>query len=453
MKIIIVGCGKVGKTLAEQLQQENTDITLIDLSESRLAALSDDIDALTIVGNGASIGTLMEADIENTDILIAVTNSDELNLLCCLIAQKSSPKCKTVARVRDPIYHKELPFIKEKLGVTTSINPEFRAAQEISRILRLPLALKVDTFAREKAELIKFKVLPEFGMDGMTIADISQKYRCDILFCGVESKDNVVIPGGSHVIHDGDLVSIMGTQKNASAFFKKIGLKTTQVKNAILVGGGTICYYLASALIDARIGVKIIEKDPKRCEELSELLPEAIIINGDGTSRDLLVAEGIAQAEGLVALTNMDEENILLSLLSGRLSSAKRITKVNRMGFRDVIDTLDIGSVVYPKYLTADIIIRYVRATQNSIGSNVETMYHIFDNRAEALEFRIKEDCPVAGIPIEQLSLKKNLLVACISHGGEVRIPKGQDVIQVGDSVIIVTTHQGLRDISDILDK
>ena len=424
MRVMIVGCGKVGRTLAEQLQEENIDLTLVDTREHKLNELSDDIDALGIVGNGASINTLMEAGIESTDILIAVTNSDELNLLCCLIAQKAS-KCHTIARVRNPIYSNEISFIRERLGLSAFINPEYAAAMEISRILRFPSAMKIDTFARGRVELIKFKVEPEFGLDGLSLSKISDKYHFDMLFCAIENNNGIEIPNGDSVVHDGDLVSVMTTPRNAALFL----------------------------LAEMKISVKIIEKDKARCEVLCELLPDTTIILGDGTDRSLLLEEGLRQAEAVVALTNLDEENIFLSLSARKYSNAKLVAKVNRLSYDDVIDELDLGSVIYPKYITADYILQYVRAMQNSIGSNVETLYHILDNRAEALEFRIKESSPVVGVPLAKLNLRKNLLVACINRRNEIRIPRGQDTIQIDDTVIIVTTNRGLRDITDILER
>lgn len=452
MQIIIVGCGKVGCTLAEQLQEEDTDITLVDISQEKLTSLCDNVDAMGVLGNGASINVLMEAGVETADILIAVTGSDELNLLCCLIAQKAG-HCQTIARVRNPIYSKEIGFIKERLGVTMFINPELAAAQEISRILRFPSALKIDTFARGRVELVKFKVLPEFHLDGMNISRLKEKFNCDILICTAESPDSVSIPGGDYVIHNSDILSVMAPPKNTASFFKKIGMKTSRVKNAIIIGGGTISYYLSQALIDMKIDVKIIEKDKDKCETLSELLPDATIINGDGTDRSLLMEEGLLQSEAFVTLTNLDEENVFLSLFAKSISQAKVVAKVNRLAFDDVIDSLDLGSVIYPKYITADSILQYVRAMQNAIGSNVETLYHILDNQAEALEFSICENCPAAGIPLSELPLKKNLLVGCINRHGSIRIPRGNDTIQPGDTVMIVTTNKGLRDISDILER
>lgn len=255
------------------------------------------------------------------------------------------------------------------------------------------------------------------------------------------------------MIHNGDILSVMAPPKNTASFFKKIGMKTSQVKNALIIGGGTISYYLSQALIDMKIDVKIIEKDKDKCETLSELLPDATIINGDGTDRSLLMEEGLLQSEAFVTLTNLDEENVFLSLFAKSISQAKVVAKVNRLAFDDVIDSLDLGSVIYPKYITADSILQYVRAMQNTIGSNVETLYHILDNQAEALEFSICENCPAAGIPLSELPLKKNLLVGCINRHGSIRIPRGNDTIQPGDTVMIVTTNKGLRDISDILER
>ena len=450
MQIIIVGCGKVGRTLAVQLQEEDTDITLIDTNADTIREITDEVDAMGVVGNGASINTLMEAGIETADILIAVTVSDEMNLLCCLIAQKTG-HCHTIARVRNPIYSKEIGFLKERLGVTMIINPELAAAQEISGLLRFPSAIKIDTFARGKVELLKFKVMPEFNLDGKSIQEITEHFRTDILFCAIEGKNYTTIPGGTNTIRNGDMVSILATPQNAAAFFKKIGLKTNQVKNTIIVGGGTISYYLAKALLAMKIKVKIIEKDKNRCEFLSEELGDATIINGDGTDRSLLLEEGLGNSESFVTLTN--EENVFLSLFAKTISNAKLVAKVNRLAYDDIIDNLDIGSVIYPKYITADYILQYVRATQNSIGSNVETLYHILDGKAEALEFKICNSSPIVGKTLLELNLKKNLLVGCLYRDGSVRIPRGHDTLEIGDRVVIVTTHRGLRDINDILEK
>lgn len=452
MKIIIVGCGKIGTTLAEQLSSEHHDLVVIDTNPQKIQQLSESIDVMGIVDNGASINVLSDAGIEDAHLLIAVTGSDELNLLCCVIAKKVS-KCHTIARVRNPLYNKERNFIRKSLGITMIINPELASAIEISRLLRFPSAIELDTFAKGRVELLKFKLLPEFRLSGMSVMEIVDKLRCNVLICGVERGEEVFIPSGNFILQDNDLISIMASPKNSASFFKKVGIHTHQVKNALIVGGGTLGYYLAALLIDLKIEVRIVENNQERCQQLSELLPEATVICGDGTDKKLLLQEGLTQTESFITLTNMDEENIFLSLFAKKNSKAKLITKVNRIAFDDIIDGLDIGSVIYPKYITADYILQYVRAMENSLSSNVETLYHILDNQAEALEFSVKEASSVTDIPLSQLNLKENLLIACINRNGSIQIPRGQDTIQVGDTVIIVTSVKGLRDLKDILKK
>ena len=450
MKCIIIGCGKVGITLAEQLCQENHDVVIMDASAKRMQDIPENIDAMRIVGNGASIQAQMEAGVNEADILIAVTGSDELNLLCCLIAKKAG-KCSTIARVRNPVYSKEINFIKERLGVSMTINPELTAATEIARLLRFPSAIKIDTFAKGRVELLKFKIRPQFKLDQLAVSALQNTLKSNILVAAVEREDNVYIPNGDFILKDGDLVSIIASPQNAANFFQTIGLKTNQVRNCMIVGGGTIAFYLAKELLSMKIPVRIVEKDPARCELLSQELPHATIICGDGTDRKLLLEEGLCTAEGFVSLTNMDEENLMLALFAKDQSSAKLVTKVNRLAFDEIIERLDIGSVVYPKYLTADYILQYVRAMQNTIGSNVETLYQILDDRAEALEFAIHEESPVTDTPLMELNLKDNLLIGCIHRRERVFIPRGHDSTQVGDTVIIVTTQVGLQDIRDIL--
>lgn len=452
MKIIIIGCGKVGFALAEELTRENHEVTIVDSSAQRLQEAADDLDALQIVGNGSSISTLTEAGIANTDLLIAVTGSDELNLLCCLIGKKLS-RCQTVARVRNPIYNKEIDFIKESLGISMIINPEMAVASEIARILRFPSAIKIDTFAKGQIELLKFRLKPEFDLDQTSIAELPRKCHCDILVSGVERNDEVFIPNGDFVLRNGDFVSIIASPKNAASFFRNIGLKTNQVKNCMIVGGGTIAIYLARKLLESRIRVVIIEQSAERCQKLAEILPEAMIVQGDGTNKKLLMEENLENAEAFVTLTNMDEENILLTLFAKENSNAKLVTKVNRISFDNILDKLDLGSIIYPKYITTDYILQYTRATQNTIGSNVETLYHILDNKAEALEFVIRENSPVVGKMLKELKLKSNLLIGCIYREGRVMLPRGNDSIKVGDTVIVVTTQKGLGDIQNILAK
>ena len=299
MDIIIIGCGKVGTTLAEQLVREDYNVVMIDTSAERMQRVSDDIDAIKLVGNGASISMQIEAGVQTADMLIAVTGSDEMNLLCCLIARKVG-HCHTIARVRNPIYSNELTFIKQQLGISMIINPEYAAATEISRILRFPSAIKIDPFAKGKVELLKFKVKPEFKLDGLSVMDIDSQFRCDVLIGGVERGDEVAIPDGKFVIKNGDMVSIIASPANSAEFFRKIGIQTNQVRNTLIVGGGTIAYYLAKLLAAMKIRVKIVEKDKARCEVLTELLDDALILNGDGTDRQLLLEEGLMDGQGLL---------------------------------------------------------------------------------------------------------------------------------------------------------
>lgn len=451
MQIIIVGCGKVGRTLAERLSAEDHNLILVDLSAERLRPVTDALDVMGVVGNGASIQVLMDAGIEQADLLIAVTASDELNLLCCLIAKRASGGCQTIARVRNPLYNQEIGFIKEQLGISMVINPELTAANEIARLLRFPSAIKIDSFAKGRAELLTLKLRPEFGLDGESVVKMVTRLRSRVLVCAVERGDEVFIPNGSFVLHDGDSISILATPQDAAAFFQKLGVEAREIHNTLIVGGGTIAVYLTRKLMEMGIDVHIVEIKPERCEVLTRELPKATILEGDGTDQELLLSEGLERADAFVAITNMDEENLLLALFAKRHSRAKLVAKVNRIAFDDVIDSLDLGSVIYPKYLTANYIVQYVRAMQNSIGSNVETLYKILDNRAEALEFKVRTESEVTSKPLIDLDLKKNLLVCCISRKGKVIYPRGQDQIQVGDSVIVVTTARGFRDIRDIL--
>lgn len=450
MKIIIAGCGKVGMTLAEQLTGEGHNLVVIDPDGEKIKEVSELYDVMGVVGNGTSVTVLQEAGVEDTDLLIAVTGSDEMNLLCCLFAKKTG-KCHTIARVRNPLYNKELGFIKEQLGLSMIINPELTAATEIARILRFPTASKIDTFAKGRVELLSFRIKPEFKLDGQRIVDMMVYYKPDILVCGVERGDEVFIPNGNFVLRNNDRLTIIGTPRNTASFFRKIGVITHQIKNVMIIGAGTIGFYLAKILEETKANIHMIEKNRERCEHLSELLPNTTIIHGDATERKLLDEEGLSQTEAFVTLTGLDEENLFLALYAKMHSRAKIIAKVNRITFDDVIDQMDIDTIIYPKHITTDYITRYVRAMQNSIGSNVETLHRILDNRAEALEFNVKEGSEVTGIPLAELKTKDNLLIGCITRNGIIHIPRGQDSIQVGDTVIVITSIKGLNDLRDIL--
>lgn len=450
MKIIIVGCGKVGQALTKQLSKEKHNITIIDSNYNVVHAVSNTYDVMGIAGNGASYSIQSEADIEHADLFIAVTNSDELNLLCCVIARKTG-NCSTIARVRNPIYSKEMTFIRKELGLSMIINPELTAAAEIARLLRFPTAIEIDSFAKGRIDMLRFKVPKGCKLHNMSLKDIPSHLRSEILVCVVDRNDQITIPSGNFTIREGDILSIIATPKNSNDFFRKINLETNQVKSAMIAGGGEISYYLAKQLLTMGIEVKIIEINPKRCEELSELLPKATVLLGDASDEGLLLEERIELAEAFVALTDMDEENIILSLYAKNKVRQKVVTKINHLNFNDVIHTLNLDSVIYPKHITTEYIIQYVRAKQNSIGSNIETLYKLMDDRVEALEFCINDSCRFTDTPLQKLDLKPNLLVAGINRSGRVIIPGGQDVFLIGDTVIVVTTNTGLEDIHDIL--
>lgn len=450
LHIVIIGYGKVGRTLVAELSKEGHDITIIDKNPARLQEVTNQYDVIGVCGNGASFSVQKDAGIEAADLIIAVTDSDELNLLCCTIA-KQVADCSTIARVRTPDYNADANYLREKLGLALIINPELEAAKEVARILYFPAALEINSFAHGQAELVKIKLPENTILDNTKIMDMSKHIKYDILICAVERDDEVFIPSGNFVLKKEDIISFVGTRKNCARFVKAIGFETKRVKDTLIVGGGKSAYYLASQLCRSGIVVKIIESDTKRCEELSNLLPDAIIINGDGTDENLLREEGLIDAESFVPLTGIDEENIMLTLYAKQISHAKVITKVNRITFNSVISKLDLGSLVHPKYITSEAIIAYVRAKQASQGSNIETLYHMFDGRAEALSFVAGEEPSIANIPLIDLRLKDNLLVSFICRKGHVFIPSGQDSIQPGDEVMIVTTHSGFTDLTDIL--
>lgn len=450
MKIIITGCGKVGYTLAEQLSEEGHDITVIDQKESKLENVSTNLDVIGVAGNGTSYRVQEEAGVEEADLMIAVTDRDEINLLACLIAKKAG-NCQTIARVRNPEYYQEIGFLKEELGLSMVINPELAAAAEIARLIQVPSAMEIDTFAKGKVNLVKFEVPKNCAWDGMVISEISNRFGSDLLICIIERNDQVIIPDGNTYLRGGDKISVIIPPERMNGLFLKLGISHKIIKDVMIAGGSKIAYYLSEQLLKSRIRVKIIELSHERCEELSEHLPEAMIIEGDAASETILNEEGIQNMDAFIALTNFDEENIMLSLFANKVSDAKLITKINRIAFEGVINEIPIGSIISPKNLTAEYIIRYVRSMQNSMGSNVEAVYRMVHNKVEALEFYVKEDSSVTNVSLAELTLKPNLLICAIVRDGKRITPSGQDMILKGDSVIVVTTHIGLNDIQEIM--
>ncbi len=452
LKIIIVGAGNVGSTLVEQLAHEGHDITIIDIVARKIQAITDNYDVMGIIGNGASYSVLMEAGIEQADLMIAVTEADELNLLCCTVAKRVG-RCAAIARVRMPDYSKEVQYLQEQLGLALVINPEMETAKEAARILAMPTALEVMSFAHGQAEMIKLAIPEGNVLAGMTIQEMAKKLPVSALVCAVERKGEVFIPSGSFCLESGDTLSFAAPRRNIRVFMDTFGFKSRRVRDTLIVGGSKASYYLAQELLHAGISVKIIEQNRSRCEELSVLLPKAVIINGDGTDEALLKEEGIERADSFVPLTGIDEVNIILTLYAKKISDAKVITKINRMNFKSVVNSLELGSVIYPRYITAEAIVAYVRARSESRNNSIETLYHLFDHRVEAIEFVVDESSEVTGRPLMEMrqQMKKELLIAFINRNGHIIIPGGSDTIEVGDTVMIVTKHTGLQKLTDIL--
>lgn len=450
MNIIIAGCGGVGSTLAEQLTAEGHEITIIDQESKNIQAVTAQYDVMGVQGNSTSYVTQMEAGIDKADLLIAVTNHDEVNMLTCLIAKKAG-NCQTIARVRSPQYFTEIDYIRDELGLSMAVNPEFAAAQEISRLIQIPSAMEVDTFAKGRVNLVKIRIPEGSALDQLMLADFSSKIGTDALVCIVEREKEVYIPGGDFVLQAGDKIYVTMQIAALNDFLNKIGIKEKPIRKVMIAGGGTLGYYLGKILTEARIQVKIIEQNEKRCARLSELIPKAMIIHGNATDKQLMIEEDIETTDAVVAATNFDEENLLLALYANKVSSAKMITRINRLSFEDVLGDLPIGSAVTPKDITAEYIIRYVRSMQNSYGSNVETLYRMVDNRVEALEFNVDSEAKVTRATLGELKIKKNTLICCIHRNKKIIRPAGHDRIQPGDSVVVVTTNRGLNGIDEIL--
>lgn len=446
MRIIIVGCGKVGASLAELLCAEGHDITLVDQSEKRLGELQAALDVSCVCGSGTRYGVLKEAGVRDAHLLIAVTTHDEINLLSCLIASKAG-NCHTIARVRDPSYVGELGFIREELGLSMVINPEMTTARVVSRLIRFPSAIRVSTFAKGRIELLEVHLPVQSRLNGLAVCEINPLLQANALLCMVTRDGQTIIPRGDFVLRAGDDITVIVPPREQAAFCASIGVPTGRISSAMLIGGGKISYFLGKMLLDAGIAVKIVESRLDRCETLSQSLPGATIIHGDGTDRELLNEEGLPSCEAFVALTGMDEENILLALHAGRHSQARLFTKINRVNFEEVIESLPIGTVVRPKQTTADLITRYIRAMQNSLGSNVLTLHKL--GGAEALEFRVAAH-HLTEVPLSDMPLRPDVLICCINRKGKRIIPRGNDVFRPGDTVIVVSTRTGMQDLEDI---
>ena len=451
MNIIIVGCGRVGRSIAEQLDTEEHSITVIDESQEALEKISGSQNIMAIQGNGATYSVLNEADVSYCDLLIAVTAADELNLYTCLLA-KNAGVPSTIARVRNPEYIHDVEILKDDLKLTLAINPESTCAGEISRLLKYPGAVKISSFSKGMIDFIKVKLTDKAPIVGKRIADCASVLKGAVRICYVERDGDFHIANGDFVLSEGDLVSLVAPAGAAPKLLKSLGTISNKGRLVFILGGSKIGFYLAKSLRESGINVKIIEKDPRRCEELEENLSGVMVINGDAMDEDILMSEHIDSADGVVCLMDTDEENLLASLFAKQVNpKAKIVTELGNLKFTSVVDTLPLDSVIRPKQLTGEYIIRYVRGMQNTVGNNVETMYKVNGDNAEALEFVVREKSAVTSRPISQLNLKSDLSIVCIARGGSVIIPGGSDTIEMGDRVIVITKHKGLADLRDIL--
>ncbi|MBQ1327930.1 MAG: Trk system potassium transporter TrkA [Lachnospiraceae bacterium] len=450
MNIIIAGCGKVGTELARQLDNEDNEVTVIDTNMEKLTHVSKSSDVIGYQGDCTGYHTQLDAGIEKADLMIAVTDQDEKNMLACLIARKAG-KCKTIARVRNPQYSDEIEYLKEELGLSMSVNPERAAAEDMVRLLRVPSALDVDTFAKGKVNVIRLIVPEESVLNGLVLKDIGKKIGNKGLICIAERDGNVTIPSGDFVLQAGDRISVAVALADLNEFLDKSKIKTKKIQNVLIAGGGMMSYYLAKKLISLHVSVKIIEKNKKRCEDLAEMLPKAMIINGDATDRDLLIEESIDKMDAVCALMDHDEENILLSLYVSKVCHAKLLTRMHRNSYEDMVGELPVGNIISTKKITAEYILRFVRSMQNSYGSNVEALYRLADNKAEALEFTVGKGAEVTKAPIKDLNIIPNTLICSIIRKGVVIRPGGNDHIHAGDSVVVVTTNTRLNGIDEII--
>lgn len=451
MKIIVLGAGKVGKTLIKHMSNEDHDIIVVDQNATKVEEVVNQFDVIGVVGNGGSYDILMEAGAEDANLIICVTASDELNILAGLMAKKMGTR-HTIARVRNPDYSSQRDFMRNQLGFSMIINPELEAASEIRRVLSFPSAVKVDTFSRGKVELAEFFVEDHSRLNGVELSQLHKITKTNILVCAVSHNEDVIIPDGNYAIKPGDHLYITGTHRDLSRFCLDIGVITTRIKNVIIVGGGKIAYYLSKQLSTQGIKVKIIEKDKNRCQVLAEKLPYVTIIHGDGSDDELLNEEGIENTDAVLALTGLDEENIVLSLSAKSLYHKKTIAKVTRMNYAGLSDVLKVDSIVAPKKIVASQIIRYVRAKMNKDNdSAVKTLYKIVDGEVEAIEFKVTEQFKYLHKTLNEMKIKEHVLVAAIIRDNEVIVPKGNTTMELNDYVIIVSRGEIMKSLNDML--
>ena len=452
MNIIVVGCGKVGRMLASKLNSEGHNVTMVDQDGARVKSFVSKYDIMGVVGNCATHTTLEEAGIKKADIMIAVTGSDELNMLSCVIANKYNG-VRTIARVRDNAYFDDASYLRDELGLALIINPEYNTAKEIASILNFPSAISVEPFFGGKVEILKFKLPEGNNLVGKTVKDAAATYKLKVLFAVVERGDDVFIPDGDFAFEERDIISVVTTHRTAITFFKKIGVDTEAAKSVMILGGTQTGYYLADMLENSGMDVKIIEKDYDTCVRLANDFESLTVINADPADKDVLFEEGLSRADAFVALTQKDEDNILLSLFAKNAGNKKVITRIERVDYDGIIDNFDIDSIVSPRDMTSDIVTRYVRGMVGKRGDEMHALYNLIPGVVEVCEFKITGESSIVGKPLYELNgkLKAGVLIAAIRRGGSIILPRGGDSILVGDSVIVVAKELSLKKFRDIL--
>ncbi len=451
MNILVVGCGKIGEAIVSSLVTEGHSVVAIDQNPAPLAELTNVYDVMSVCGNGADSDVLEEAGVAKADLFVAVTDSDNTNMLSCFLAKRMGA-AHTIARIRNPEYNdNSLNFLKQELGLSMAINPELLAAQEMYKILKLPSAIKVETFSRRNFEMIELHLKKDTPFDGLSLRDLREKYKAKFLICVVQRGDDVYIPDGNFVLRAGDKIGLTAQLTEIHKLLREMDLLQKQARNVMILGGSRVAYYLAKLLLSGGSAVTLIERDPALCQELCATLPKAVIVHGDGAQQEILMEEDLPSRDAFVALTGMDEENILISIFASTQNVPKVIAKVNRDELSLLAEKLGMDCIVSPKKVITDVLVRYARALQNSMGSNIETLYHLMDGKAEALEFNVSPDFAMLGVPLKELQLKPNTLIAGIIRNRTPIIPGGNDVIAAGDRVIVVAADRRLQDLSDIL--
>lgn len=451
MKIVIIGLGSIGRTILKSLSGEGHTITIIDEDKNLIENLIERYDVFGVVGNGACMDIQREANTENADLMIALTRNDELNIFACLVAKRLGV-ANTIARVRNPDYRKQIVQMKDDLGISMVVNPERETADEIFNLINLPSVSRMEHFAKGKVLLVEITAKKGCTLIGESLISLGRKLKTRVLVCAVQRGDEVIIPSGGFEIREGDRIHFTADSKNLGDFLAEANLVKSPLKNIMIVGGGRIGFYLADSLSRKKYAVKLIEENPAKAEVLAEDLPRVTVSCGNGTQHDLLIEEGIEAMDAFVALTDIDEENIIVSMFANKKGVRKSITKIGSDDLFGMLDELGIDNTVSPKQVVASRIISYARALANTQGSNVLTLYQLVNNQVEALEFAAKKQASIYDKPLKELTIKRNCLLACIIRNNEVIIPNGNSRILLGDNVVVVTTHKNFDDLTDVFE-